>query len=92
MLGALFNFEFYSAGHVIFRQADEGDKFYIIVNGIVDLTLDIEDQSNQIQTIALNALHNNDYFGEIALMENQKRMATATCREVLLLFYILLTM
>ena len=79
MLGSLFCFENHDAGTKLFSQGDFGDKFYIICNGKIELTLEVDDQFNNSQTITLNTLTQTDSFGEIALLESNCRMCTATC-------------
>jgi putative ABC transport system ATP-binding protein len=68
--------ESFEAGQVVIRQGDEGDKFYLIREGSVDVT-----QVTDGQTIHLATLKTGDFFGEIALMADVKRTATVTARE-----------
>ncbi|KYR00093.1 protein kinase A regulatory subunit [Tieghemostelium lacteum] len=59
---------------VIVRQGESGDKFYIIVEGEVKVTQQQQDGSQQ----EVARLHQADYFGEIALLEDKPRAATVT--------------
>jgi CRP-like cAMP-binding protein len=57
-----------SAGDVVIRAGDPGDRFYIVAGG--ELDIDVEG----LHAPALEA----DYFGEIALLRDVPRTATVT--------------
>jgi CRP/FNR family cyclic AMP-dependent transcriptional regulator len=57
------------AGDVIFAEGDDGHEMYGIVEGAVELSVDG-------QVIA--TLGTDDVFGEMAIIDSSKRMATAT--------------
>jgi len=61
--------EQYWDGEVIVRQGDPGSKFYIILEGNVDITRFGEQ---------VGKLTSSQYFGEIALLTNRPRSATIT--------------
>ncbi|XP_059054335.1 cGMP-dependent protein kinase, isozyme 1-like isoform X2 [Achroia grisella] len=66
--------EFFSAGTVVVRQGDYGDKFYIIRGGIVTVTKRENDGSEK----RVGTLFRGDYFGEQALLHQDRRLATVT--------------
>jgi ATP-binding cassette subfamily B protein len=71
-LASQFIAEPYPAGRPVFRQADAGDKFYIVARGRVAVTV----AGNQGPETRLDVLQDGDYFGEIALLEDVPRTAT----------------
>lgn len=73
--------EQYKGGDVVIKQGDIGEFFYIISKGEVDV---IEESAGGDRILA--RLRAGDYFGEIALRKDQRRIATvraATALEVL---------
>jgi uncharacterized protein YhbP (UPF0306 family) len=59
------------AGDVIVRQGAPADKFFIIIDGEVEVT---REDDGQIRTLA--TLKRGQFFGEIAILRNTPRMAT----------------
>jgi CRP-like cAMP-binding protein len=55
-----------SAGETVIRAGDDGDSFYIVGDGELDV-----DAAGRHSTV-----HRADYFGEIALLRNVPRTAT----------------
>jgi CRP/FNR family cyclic AMP-dependent transcriptional regulator len=58
----------FNEGQVIFSEGEDGDTMYVIREGLVDLT------SGQ-QRVA--SLSENEFFGEMALIDKKPRSATA---------------
>lgn len=64
-----------TAGSVVFREGDMGDCAYIVRDGVVDIQ---RETGNGPQYLA--SINTGEVFGEIALMTNQPRTATALAR------------
>lgn len=60
-------------GRVIFNEGEDGDTMYIIQEGTVRITKDIEGKEH-----VLAELGKGDFFGEMAIVSRMKRSATAT--------------
>ena len=69
------------SGTVIFRQGDEGDRFYIIQEGNIHL----ERIDHSVKTLDI-VLKSGNFFGEMALVKNIPRTATAEAITDSLLF------
>lgn len=67
--------QFYK-GETIFKQGGVADHMFIIKEGKVDITLTREEKS-----IHLTTLERNAFFGEMALISDSPRSATATASE-----------
>jgi putative ABC transport system ATP-binding protein len=63
----------YEPGAAIVRQGEEADRFYIITRGQVEIFLEHPDGAK----IVVNRLERGQYFGEIGLMDDGKRSASA---------------
>jgi CRP/FNR family transcriptional regulator, cyclic AMP receptor protein len=64
-------------GEVIFHQGDAGDSLHIIASGSVKIVLPSAEGDEAI----IATLRPPDFFGELALLDNQPRSATATAVE-----------
>jgi CRP-like cAMP-binding protein/Fe-S-cluster-containing hydrogenase component 2 len=63
----------FNQADVIFREGDPGDSLYIIRNGFVKITKQSGDKDQIIAYLAQGS-----YFGEMALLEDEKRSATVS--------------
>ena len=66
--------EHYSAGQTVIRQGDRGDRFYILRQGHLEVSV----RSERGVTEVVNQLNRGDTFGELALLQDTPR--TSTCR------------
>lgn len=67
---------------IIFYQRDPGDTFYIVVSGRIKITLLNEDGKE----IILSILKEGEFFGEMSLLDDGKRSASAIAMEDTVLF------
>ena len=65
----------YEDGEIIVRQGDKGDCMYVIQSGEVEVVE--ETDGNQL---VLAVLKEGDFFGEMAIFEQQVRSATVRAR------------
>ncbi len=76
--------EKYRAGDGIFDEGDVGDKMYLILKGAVDIIKDTGKGPGQI----LVTLKAGDYFGEMSLIDDAPRSASAMAGEETILLSI----
>ncbi|THF84462.1 Crp/Fnr family transcriptional regulator [Cohnella fermenti] len=63
----------YAKGESIFFEGDEGDGLYLILSGVVQIY-----QDNHTRDVILSIFREGDFFGEMALLQNEKvRSASA---------------
>jgi CRP-like cAMP-binding protein len=70
--------EYFPKKHVIFHQGDPGDSFYVIKRGMVRIFHEAEGQNPEKE---LAMFGDGDFFGEMALIEDKPRNATALTME-----------
>jgi CRP-like cAMP-binding protein len=76
--------EQYKLGATIFSEGDAGDKFYLIVEGAVRISRIVPGMGEE----ALAVLRPGAYFGEMSLIDDAPRSATAMCHEKCRLFVV----
>ncbi len=72
------------AGQAVFEEGDVGDRMYIIVEGSVDIVKSSEKGPGQV----LVTLKGGDYFGEMSLIDDAPRSASALAAEDSVIFSI----
>jgi len=60
------------AGEPVIREGDTGDSMYLVINGEVAVTKTKEDGGE----LELDRIKSGDYFGEMALFDEEPRSAT----------------
>lgn len=58
----------FPAGQTVFREGDEGDKMYSVIDGVVEII---------IKGKVVEKIESGGVFGEMALIESRPRVATA---------------
>ena len=76
--------ESYPTGDVIFKEGDQGDKMYLILDGAVRISRQVPGMGEE----ALAVLKTGTYFGEMALIDDFPRSADARAHEACRLFVI----
>jgi CRP-like cAMP-binding protein len=72
----------YKRGKKMFEEGDAGDKFYLILDGSVRISRIVPGMGEE----ALAVLRAGNYFGEMSLIEDAPRSATALAHEKCRLF------
>lgn len=67
----------YPKGSYLFFENEEGNSLYIVVSGLIKIYK--SDQTGRIKTLAY--LKEGDFFGEMAMLDEQKRSASASVLE-----------
>jgi putative ABC transport system ATP-binding protein len=68
--------ESFAAGSSIVTEGDEGDKFYVLIQGRCDVLHEGEERSERLTTLGPG-----DFFGELALLRQLPRAATVRAIE-----------
>ena len=76
--------ESHALGTKIFQHGDPGDKLYIIMDGKVRISRDVPGMGEE----ALAVMRPGNYFGEMSLIDDAPRSATAMCHEKCRLFVV----
>lgn len=65
---------FYKAGQPIFKEGDPGDGIYVVLEGAVQVSALVGNNERRV----LSRIEKNDFFGEMAVLDEEPRSATAT--------------
>lgn len=68
-----------SKNEYVFNAGDEGDLFYIILHGSVKVLVPTYVNSDETEMTEVATLDAGKSFGELALLRNQRRVATIIC-------------
>ncbi len=72
----------FSAGAALFREGDPGEAFYLVLEGSVRIIKTVVNVGEEAMAVA----EAGDFFGEMALIDDMPRSATAEAREASRLF------
>jgi CRP-like cAMP-binding protein len=67
----------FSKGEVIFKQGDEGNSFFKILDGSVEVIANYGQEDERELTV----LNKNDIFGEMAVIETYPRSSTIVAKD-----------
>lgn len=70
--------QYFPAKQVIFRENDPGDAVFIIKRGVVRIFHEAPTPDEEVEVATLS---NNDFFGEMAIISEKPRNATAQAME-----------
>ncbi|OQX90880.1 MAG: hypothetical protein B6D57_01660 [Candidatus Coatesbacteria bacterium 4484_99] len=80
----LFGRKLLSEGEALFLEGDSGDRFYIVEKGSISICIEIEGVG--VEELAL--FENGDFFGEMSLIDDAPRSASAIARKKSTLLYL----
>ncbi len=63
----------YQAGESVFQEGDVGDRAYVVQEGLIEILKESADG----EEVILGSIEKGGIFGEMALIDDQPRMATA---------------
>jgi len=81
---SLFGRKLLAEGEALFLEGDIGDRFYIIEKGVISICIEIEGVG--VEELAL--FNEGEFFGEMALIDDAPRSASAVARKKSSLFYL----
>lgn len=74
----------FPAGKVIFTEGDNGDGLYVVRQGRVQVSALVTENDRRI----LSRIGPGDFFGEMAVVDNEPRSATVTTEERTIVYFI----
>ncbi|WP_256761821.1 Crp/Fnr family transcriptional regulator [Cohnella sp. WQ 127256] len=66
----------YKKGESIFFEGDEGDELYLVISGVIQIF-----QNNNSRDVIFSIFREGDFFGEMALLQNE-RVRSASARTI----------
>ena len=66
----------FSAGTPLFKEGDAGDTAFLVMSGVVEIWREVNGEN-----MILGEIKAGELFGEMALISNKPRMATAIAKE-----------
>lgn len=80
ILGAMMQRRAYDAGATVFTEGSDGDALYVIARGAASVRLQLDQDGADIRLITFSA---GTIFGEMALLDRERRSATVVADEAL---------
>ncbi len=74
----------FEPGREIFKEGDPGDGLYFVKDGLVEISVSVGENSHHV----FSTIEPGDIFGEMAVLEDKPRSATATAREKTVVHFI----
>lgn len=74
----------YRAGQEIFKEGDAGEGVYVVKDGLVEISAAVGQGARQVFSV----VEPGDMFGEMAVIEDKPRSASALAREASLIYFI----
>lgn len=70
----------YAPGQEMFRAGDVGDACYVVIDGVIEISVDMVGPDGAKERLVLSLVKPNGLIGEIAVFGNVHRTATATAK------------
>ncbi|KAJ3067803.1 hypothetical protein HDU99_003379, partial [Rhizoclosmatium hyalinum] len=74
----------YPKQHVVFRQGDDGDAWYVVLFGVLEISMDTWDAGVE-KNVVIHMASSGESFGDMALMHRAARSATVTAKSNVIL-------
>jgi len=74
----------FATGEQVFKQGDPGDGVYFVTDGLVQISTVVGESERRV----LTRIQPGDFFGEMAVVDNEPRSASATAEQDTLLWLI----
>ena len=74
----------FPAGTMIFREGDPGDGLYVVKSGLVQIATEVSKSDQR----ALSRIHPGDSFGDMAVLDQEPRSASASAEQDTVVFFV----